>query len=613
MNDMSTSSATGYLTVTDLINKMKGKSLTNGWDVACAYGIDRLNEVLLSLYNQAGSKLVKTISLGSQENPYSRTYTIVNAPGVFNGLSLSITENYTFGLAEPALQFLSTTNTAALNMPIRSAQVVTTDATLKLLSPQPGNASELLKPNVWYKLSDGNFVPATVEEVDKAINTTGDPNQDPAFDAAAKHFYVRAEDPALDDQTAYQNKVYQLVHIQTESPKSPLDGDPDTYVLQAIVPIAAVTGDGQVISGDDVVVFGATGQQANVVLHFNTGAGSGSTFGLYKGGVKASPSLLDEAPDILSRIQSYFAQVVGDVDYVLTTVKSNPAGQQGIQLTPRSFRFATQAAGDEGTLTIFIQTHESGLDQGGVNLTFQDESNQPFLPVSSQANATLIYSRPFMARYYLVQGLQRNGFSSVVNEGTDDLPISVMGDYDSSATISVDGIHASGYDSVKVDPVTIGQMPMTMRFDSGSNFNVQAAISRRTKIHLEWTVVAPCYAEEKHKDVDAAIDVSASKTTPLQWTESGDELSFSFAIERNDYTVSVDSEISDSCGSSTRKHVDDQIEAQVSKAVPAFSVPMTALSAFAEENLLFGGKRVFALDTRLGVFSPQDVVLFGNI
>lgn len=585
----------------DLISKMEGRSQTDGWDVACAYDASKLNDVLMAMYNADNSKLVKTISLGSQAEPYGETYTVVNVPGVFQGLTDLITENYTFELQQPALQFLPTPNTATVNMPIESAEAVMVEATLALLDPQPQNASQLTIANAWYRLAGDDFVAATAADVDKAV---GD-------DSLAKQFYRRAEANSLDKD--YQDKVYQLVSIRREQPTDVLDSG-GAYVLEALVPLASVTGDGTVTSGDNVVTFATAGGSAKVVLHFQAGAGSGTTFGLFKGGVKANPQLLTDAPDILDRIKNYFAQQVSEIDYTLSTIDSNQVGSGGIELTPKSFRFATQAIGDSGTLTVFIQTHESGLDQGGSNLTFQDASNQPFLPVSSAANTTVIYSRAFMSRYYLIQGLTSDNFTGVVNNGTDEEPIQVTGQYNSNITISIAEMHGiSGYNRVTVDPVGVGALGVTMQFNTQNQIQVASNASRSTTIHLYWTMYIGRSSHNEEKDVGATIILDLNQTIPLQWAEDADSLQLSFAVTSDGYTVSVDSSISDQCGSSTRESVDDQIRSQVAAALPPIVLPMGSLSAMAEENLLFNGQKVFALAPSLGVYAPQDVVLFGNV
>lgn len=591
-------------TVTDLMNKMKNKSFTDGWDVACAYRIDRLNTVLANLFNDPNSKIVKSVSLGSQEKPYSQTYTIVNVPGAFTGLSLSITENYTFNLGQPVLQFLSTTNIASLQMPILSALTTTSDCSLSLCSPQPQNVSELLKPNTWYKLdpTTQHFSEATVQEVNKAVGN----------DSLAKQFYIRANDPSLNDKVNYQNKAYQLVHIESEAPKSLLDGE---YVLEAIVPIVSLKGDRSISPGNQVISFGTMDKDGvQIVLHFTTGQGSGTEFAIYKGGVVTNPTFLEKAPDILYRIQNYFASQA-EIDYVLTTVKNTSVSPNTIQLTPQSFRFATQNQDNTGSLTIFIQTKESGLPQGGANLTFQDAANQPFLPITSQSNTTLIYSRRFMSSFYFVKGLQKNGFKNVSGDGTDNTPISFKGDYPSSTTIRIDSMHNVGSENydVAIDPVNLGDITTNFAFDSGNNFHILSNITKGTTIHLHWYTMSICVALPHEKDVSANIQAHLNKTAPLAWTVSNNQLSISFSIASNDYSVNVDSEVSDECGDSARNRVNGQIQSQIARALPTFSIPMDALSALAEVNLLFRGTSAFNVDSSLNVHSPQDIVLFGNI
>jgi hypothetical protein len=588
----------GFLAPTDLINKMKGRSQTDGWDIACAFNASKLNDVLMTMYEADDSKLVKTVSLGSQADPYSEAYTVVNVPGMFQGLSLSITENYTFELQQPALQFLPAPNTATVNMPIESAQAVTVSATLQLLDPQPANASELTDANAWYQRVGGTFRAATAADVAKAIGN----NQ------LARQFYRRAKATLLDGD--YQNKVYQLAEIQRGEPVDVLDGNGD-YALEALVPLASVTGDGTITSGGDVVTFNTAGDSAKVVLHFRASPGSGTTFSLSQAGSSAARGLLAAAPDILDRVKNYFAQQVGEIDYALATIDSKVVGSGGIQLTPRSFRFATQRIGDSGTLTVFIQTHESGLDQGGSNLTFQDASNQPFLPVSSAANTTVIYSRAFMSRYYLIRGLTTDNFTGMTNSGTDNQPIAVTGQYNTNITISIaDMYHIAQFYLVEVDPVAVGEMDVTIEFNTQNQVHVTSAVlTGNTTIHLYLIEKSPSTEEE----VPATIMVTLDETIPLTWDEGADSLQLSFAITEGGYTVTVNSAISDQCGAKTRESVDRQIKDQVARVLPSIALPMGSLSAMAEENLLFNGQKVFALASSLGVHSPQDVVLFGNV
>jgi hypothetical protein len=598
--------ASGFLPQAVLLTKMAGRSQTDGWDIACAYDAAKLNDVLKTLYKADDSKLVKTIRLGDQDHPYNATYAVFYVPGVFRGLSLSITEGYTFELQEPSLQFLTVPHTAAVNMPIKSARVVMVNASLKLLDPQPANVAQLTNANAWYRLVDGSFVAATAADVEQAIGN----------DNLTEQFYQRVQAGSLNgkDDVAYQNKAYQLVDIRRKEPQDVLDGS--GYALGATVPLVSVTGNGTVTSGDDVVTFDTVGDSAKVVLHFKTGAGSGAKFDLYQGGSKTAPQLLADAPDILDQIENYFGQHVGEIDYTLSTIESKPVGS--IQLTPRSFRFATQAAiddSDSGTLTVFIQTRESGLDQGGGNLVFQDEIRQPFLPVCAAANTTVIYSRAFMSRYYLIQGLTSDHFTSVTNSGTDNQPITVTGHYESNVTISIPDMHdIGGYYKVTVDSVALGGLDVTMAFDKQNQVRVTSSTSKGTSIGLYSSTGTPYGPASSEHHVDATIEVTLDQTIPLTWkVREGATLELWFAVTGFGYHVDVQSGISQQCGDTTRDMVDKQIGDEVAKALPTITLPMGGLCALAEENLLFSGQKKFLLAPALGIHTPQDVVLFGNV
>jgi hypothetical protein len=602
------------LSIQDLVTKMAGQSMTDAWDMACCYTEEQLNKVLSSLY--ANSKLVTKINLGTADAPYSVTYTIVDAPGVFSGLTMVITQTYIFHLNSPTLAF-SSTSMATLGMPVAEAKVIAIDATLALLSPQPANASQLVNANAWYKLqANGSFAAATEEDVEKAINTTGDKSQDPAYDKIAQGFYLRAQASSLSSNPTFQNQVYQLKHIGFDA-SSALDST--GWILSAVVPIQAVTGDGTAKSGGEVITFQASGDAASIVLHFGTSAGSGTTFSLTQGAGGPPPALLTSAPDILDRIENFFAQQVTDIDYVLTTVQSNPTTSgdiHDIQLTPKSFCFNTQTQGSTGVLSIFIQTAESGNPPGGQNLMFQDANHQPFLPVSNTDNTTLIYSRGFMSRYYFVQGLLKNGFKTAANTGTDAMPIAFEGDYVTGNSIAITGISVSNYDSITVDAVPISDVTINFVINAGSNLVITTNLSKTTTIHLVWhDSPGPCGSGgERHTEDDGAtIVVTLNKTIPLQWVESQGELSISAAIAARDFVVNVDSSVSDHCGSDTKENINNQIETQVAAALPAIAMPMQSLSSLAEVNLLFNGQSLFTLDQGAGVFAPQDIVLFGNI
>jgi hypothetical protein len=601
-------------TQAQIIDNMKGASMADGWDIVVAYDLDVINNVLKTLYHDPNGKVVREIDLGSADDPYAFTYTVVNVPGIFVGVTMNVTTSLDFRFSEPGLQFSAgKNNNAVLDMPIVSAVKEADTYTLQLLSTQPA-AGALPLANTWYKSTDGKtFTQVSADVVNKATDLSV--------------FYLKAKDHGLENQTQFQDMVYNLKSLTTSPSTSVLDSG---YSLEANVPIACLTGDGTVKTGDDVISFSTNNLLGNkIILHFNTQAGSGTSYVFTKNGQPVEPDFVKDFPDILDQLKNYFSENVKDIDYILTSIENNPAKATGsVTLTPHSFRFNTQQVNDQACLALFIQTGESNLPQGGTNLNFQTLANVPFIPICDKASSTLIFSRDFMSKYYLPSGLSQNNFSGVAGTGTTNSPISVAGTYNFSQSINIQvsldlgfwESWSSNYTDASVDPVDFNGVPMTMTFAEDSQLTLGINVNDGTTLNLDWyDPGGPCMPGESgtdHFDVAVNIGIDPNKASkPLQWiaTKEGD-ITLNFEISQGDYIVNiVVKKAPKPCNNDITSNIVSQITQKIGAILPGQSIKLNTLKTVAETNLLFNGNQRFTLDTSLNVSSPLDIVTFGSI
>ena len=134
------------------------------------------------------------------------------------------------------------------------------------------------------------------------------------------------------------------------------------YSVAMTVPLANVSGDTVNESGT-VITFGDK-QDQSVVLHFDTKSGIGDTIAYNP------PAATDMDKNILDDFITGFKDNIQDVDYCITTVKSQVGDSaSGLTLTPKSFIFTSQVQDSDnpdqgGALNVWIQTNQSGNDVG---------------------------------------------------------------------------------------------------------------------------------------------------------------------------------------------------------------------------------------------------------
>lgn len=399
-----------------------------------------------------------------------------------------------------------------------------------------------------------------------------------------------------------------------------LETDPISsgYSLVASVPLAAITGNNTVSAGGDVITLG-NANSAKIVLHFK----SSLTNFTIQPEPKNSDGSINTAltdKDMLDGVLQYFQYQVGELDYCLTEVASGSAGNPaGITIQPASFVMAS----DQNTLSLYIQTVNSGNPVGNPNPAFQPNGRE-MLPIPQNYQASLIFSRQFIENVYLVPLLkggrgysftsQTNGIGMTFNSGSPTVT------YDMSTGTRISG-------DFYIDTLVMDFSAPSLAYNISFNKS-QGQIVWNFAQTLNW------HGDESMPDGSGGwtkegkkgscnVSISLNKSISLA---NVDQQTFSIDCsvtttpksppdpERNagDYNVnSANSGDTDFWGP-VSGNVSDLANIAKGGLPKELNLNFGSLNFFAVTNLLFPGRQVLNIDAAKGISIPGDLLLVAN-
>jgi hypothetical protein len=199
---------------------------------------------------------------------------------------------------------------------------------------------------------------------------------------------------------------------------------PSDYNVQVILPLVAVSGDGQqtaaagtVLNFDNSSIVAGMPEVGNLRLHFKTTITTDWT-------IKLAPSAIEKLPDeafdqvetfFLPVLREYFQYDVDEAAYTITSVSTAnvPGSDRTAQvLIPLSFVFATSGQGTAAVLSIYVQIWNTGNPVGNLVPAFQPGGAQ-IAPLPLGYDASLIVSKNAFQDYLLTRTLQSSNFSNV--------------------------------------------------------------------------------------------------------------------------------------------------------------------------------------------------------
>lgn len=388
------------------------------------------------------------------------------------------------------------------------------------------------------------------------------------------------------------------------------------YTIIGAFPLVAVYGNNEkkAESGTVIVFSSNQSDRANITLHFSNTTAT-------KWSVDPAPGPQDQ--DILETyflpvLEQYFRDQVQEIDYVLASLKSQQCFNSSsgpIVIEPYSFVFVTAGDQTNGILSLYIQTVNSGNEQGNLAPSFQP-GDKAMLPIPQGYHASLILSKDFLQKVYLLPQLTHSNFINVVKStapiGIGNDGCTVKGAYNSTKKLDRSCINFS-YDQVVFNPFTIDykNWPFTFAF---SQNNLKVSMSLSESVPWRSSSVTP-YGPVPGPAGTATAIISLNKCFDLAsiCKLTDEDIAMGFTVSPEDYHTTVQPGTDDSCwNNKMASKVTKGIMNAIGSIIPTTRFSLGGINFFKETNLLFPGQKILTFDASVGIHIPCDLILIGN-
>lgn len=380
----------------------------------------------------------------------------------------------------------------------------------------------------------------------------------------------------------------------------------DKYSVKAVVPLAAISGDtGEIVEQGKVIEFSDGKVHDNyVIVHFKNEKGTS-----YE--IVPLPDPKDKDPLVtyfLPVLAQYFLTEINEVDYALSTV-NNTSPDSGLSIfTPKSFVFASMGNGDDGALSLYIQTVESNNPPGNASPSFQP-GDVSVSPIPDNYTASIILSYSLITKAFLKPQLEKSGFTVLFDTALDGISAQLQKD-SSVVADSKDGNYIfSGY-SYKGLNISLKDHPLNFVIKES-----QLSLYWEGKTTSEWsqTEAGPQGGNFEYGSVNITIDL---KKEPIKLSLSNDNVTLADVnISRPDFSVSTKAK---SCNwketfTGCRETVPPYYSGDMQLTIPSINIALHGFDFFRTTNLLAPGKHVIEVDAQAGVSTPHDFLMVGQV
>ncbi|RIE03530.1 hypothetical protein [Cohnella faecalis] len=396
-----------------------------------------------------------------------------------------------------------------------------------------------------------------------------------------------------------------IIMADVEKRTIPIPGG--RYSVQAIVPLAAIKGDtGEVIEHDNVVTFSDGNPHDNhIIVHFNSEKGT-----LYQ--IVPAPDPQDH--DILVTyflpvLKDYFQTHIQAIDYALSSINNKRPESGGTILTPKSFVFASAGDGDDGVLSLYIQTNESGNPPGNPSPSFQPGDTAVY-PIPQGYTASIILSNRLITQSFLRPQLEACGFSVELSNPVSGGGVSAVLRKDENI-IAVGKSGQSFFENHSYQGLQISMQsnPVHMTLQKGG---ISLEFGGYTL--SEWSKSITFTRNSTYGGVYVTIKLHKF---PVPLSLSADDVIGShISVDPSEFTVELKAqgcsffERMGGCSSSYPAFYDRNLRERIQ--FPTIALHLPGLDFFNATNLLAPGHNVIGLDTSKGVQTPHDFLVVGN-
>lgn len=382
---------------------------------------------------------------------------------------------------------------------------------------------------------------------------------------------------------------------------------PAGYSLIANVPLGAMYGDGEIATVGNVVSF-TEGQQAqaHIVLHFKNGTSSGTFFII-------QPQPPDQFTElftiILPNLQNYFQSNVNEIDYALTALSNIAvtASSDTVTIVPKSFVFAS----NEGVLSLYIVTENSGNGQGNLRPSFQPGGTET-IPIPEGYTSSLIFSKSFLEKvYFTASAAGSQILSFLVLSSPVGLSLAVTANI---AELNINPSYVAEGTQFLCDDIIIDYTvnPFLISF-AGSQASI--AWGYEKTVNWQYTFSMPGQRDSTTENGESLVKISLPGSLP---GDTQNKLTSNLVLQENDITLNFQLSAGDYTIDTTSNNsivsfghiVSEKVTSYLDNNIPSIAFHFGGINYFAATNLLFPDRQTF---NSAGVYVPRDLLLVGNI
>ncbi|MDF2966059.1 MAG: hypothetical protein K0Q51_1447 [Rickettsiaceae bacterium] len=391
------------------------------------------------------------------------------------------------------------------------------------------------------------------------------------------------------------------------------------YTLISTVQLTSIKGnDNNHVEAGKVVEFGDK-DHASIALHFDIKE-AGSSF-------KIEPAPANPAEGtLLTSLKNAFALQTEVVNYNIIKLTSDSIKDK-VVLTPKSFVFTSQALeANDGILNVWVQTKESGHDQGDPHPYFKPH-NTEMLPIPQNHSSSIIFSKQLIEKLYIEPAFHYP--INFVNLDINNQPINGI-----TAKLSPSNYtHSFNYDNH--DSWGNGTSFNCTEMVIDYNKNPQFLNFFKDQINFSWKWTQDFIFESYSHNYTPGSGNHSSDTSSGGGVRVKAELNKSFGLKDvssladDAFTLNINIGVdnteftTENIGApykfgdwwprnEVNTGLNDSIKQSVNDAQPRVQINLGSLNYFAEANVFFT-EQVFKADTTTGINIPGDLVVVGNL
>ena len=418
------------------------------------------------------------------------------------------------------------------------------------------------------------------------------------------------------------SQTFNSGHVETIEQDIPM-GD---YFLDCAVPLASLTGavvDGEFVpeklEDQKVIVFEEDKEMnSHVVLNFENSLNT-----IWKivrneekqGGLTILDDLIARTT-IEQAVANYFKENVGLIQYALAGLNNRVDTDAKNILKPKSFVFAVQGAEENGTLSLYIQTANSGNSPGNATPKFQPGDEQ-LLPVPEGYSSSIIIANDLLKKS-IAHAVTEEGYQAILS----DFGVTVSSD-STVELVNMKKVHNTflvnenvSMTDVKVD---FEQNPFQIEVEGLSvKWKFQQTVNSKRYVSSAMSVsnYTNYYGRFLFKvNVDQSFEGSINDyVLKTNIDVSKDDYNCSYVNETNDIHIGFweglqNKHESKGMVESYFKAFKDSLIA----VLPELKLDIISMDFFATTNLLLPGEKVISFSNDEKAEFPYDATLFGEV